>query len=269
MARYAVPRMVAIRLIFNRMYLVFVFALGTIPTRCATVGDLMPVVTIGAIPGVGTERLRIMVVTRAAFAISAVPVAGGTGFVVSVCRCIVGTTPAVRTRLILVITLSEAVGISVAFALAAPPFVRTTVRLRINSRRRLIPETINAEPVMLRTWVTLCRRMMRFFTGGTHPIMHTAFGRIQNPFATLIRTVYVAVRAGIGRRVSHFTTFAIPKMLARLPDVNRRFAGRAVPAMRIRCGTNVICRVVFVFRRTIPVVRAVFVRRENMCSRFA
>ena len=65
--------------------------------------------------------------------------------------------------------------------------------------------------------------------------------------------------------MSHFTTFAIPKMLARLPDVvsrTTRFV-RAIPAMRIRCGTNVICRVVFVFRRTIPKMGTVFVRRET------
>ena len=172
LARYAVPRMVAIHLIFNRMYLVFVCALGTIPTRCATVGDLMPVVAIGAIPGVGTERLRIMVVTRAAFAIGAVPVADRTGFVVSVSRCIVGTPPAMFTGFIFGVTLTAA-----AVAITAPPMMRATVRLRINSLRWIRPETINAEPVMLRTWVTLHRRMVCFFTLGACPVMHTAFGR--------------------------------------------------------------------------------------------
>ena len=177
MARYAVPRMVAIRLIFNRMYLVFVFALGTIPTRCATVGDLVPVLTIGAIPGVRTKGLRIGSVTRTAVAIGAVPVTGGTGFVISMSRCIGVAPPAMSASLILVITSSEAVGISVAFALLAPPMMRATIRLHINSLRWIRPETINAEPVMLRTWVTLHRRMVCFFTLGACPIMHTAFGR--------------------------------------------------------------------------------------------
>lgn len=165
--------MVAIRFIRNRMYLVFVFALGTIPTRCATVGDLMAVLTIGAIPGVGTERLRAGSVTRAAFAIGAVPVADRTGFVVSVSRCIVGTPPAMFTGFIFGVTLTAA-----AVAITAPPMMRATVRLRINSLRWIRPGTINAEPVMLRTWVTLHRRMVCFFTLGTRPIMHTAFGRV-------------------------------------------------------------------------------------------
>ena len=39
--------------------------------------------------------------------------------------------------------------------------------------------------------------------------------------------------------------------------------------MRIRRGTHNICRVVFAFRRTIPVVRAVFVRREDPFARLA
>ena len=44
---------------------------------------------------------------------------------------------------------------------------------------------------------------------------------------------------------------------------------RAIPAIRIRRGTHNIFRVVFVFRRTIPVVRAVFVRREDFLARLA
>ena len=67
------------------------------------------------------------------------------------------------------------------------------------------------------------------------------------------------------------TNGAVPGMRTRLSDVvslSTCFV-RAIPAMRIRCGTNVICRVVFAFRRTIPVVRAVFVRREDPFARLA
>lgn len=173
LARYAVPRMVAIHLIFNRMYLVFVFALGTIPTRCATVGDLMAVLTIGAIPGVDTKGLRAGSVTRTAVAIGTEPIPGRAGCVVSMPRFIGIAPPTMFAGFIFGVTLTAA-----AVAITAPPMMRATVRLRINSLRWIRPETINAEPVMLRTWVTLHRRMVCFFTLGACPIMHTAFGRV-------------------------------------------------------------------------------------------
>lgn len=168
--RRAIPRMVAIRLIRNRMYLVFVFALGTIPTRCATVGDLMTVLTIGAIPGVRTEGLRAGSVTRTGVAIGAVPVTGGTGFVISMSRCIIGAPPAMSAELAFVITLTIA-----AVAIFAPPVMRTTVRLRINSRRRIILETVGTEPVTVRAGIR--HRVMCFFASETRPIMFAAFGR--------------------------------------------------------------------------------------------
>ena len=59
LTRRAVPRMIAIRLACNLTYLVFIVALGAVPPRCTTIGDLMPVFTIGAIPRVFTEGLRI------------------------------------------------------------------------------------------------------------------------------------------------------------------------------------------------------------------
>ena len=41
---------------------------------------------------------------------------------------------------------------------------------------------------------------------------------------------------------------------------------RTIPTVRIRRGTNDIFRVVFLFRRTIPIVFAVFVRREDLSA---
>ena len=73
--------MIAERFGRNGMNLVSVSAPRTIPARCATVGDLMPVSAIGAIPGVRTKRLSAGSVTRAAVAVGTVPVPGGTGFV--------------------------------------------------------------------------------------------------------------------------------------------------------------------------------------------
>ena len=170
LTRLAVPRMVAICFIRNRMYLVFVFALGTIPARLTTIGDLMPVLTIGTIPGMGTERLRIMVVTRAAFAIGAVPVAGETGFVVSVSRCIVGAPPAVRAGFVRVVTSSKVILVPVAFAVFAPKVMRTAIRFSVS------PHALVAEPAPLLTRIR--RRMVRFFALGACPVMRAAVGRV-------------------------------------------------------------------------------------------
>ena len=195
--RRAIPRMVAIRFIRNRMYLVFVFALGTIPTRCATVGELMSVLTIGAIPGVRTEELRTGSITRTAVAIGAIPIAEITSFVVSMSCFIVATSPTVFAGFVLGITASgRSISVAVTFAIRAPPVMRTAVRLRINSRRRIILETVNAEPVTVRTRVR--RRMVRFFASGTRPVMLTAFGVAQNLFATLVGAILISVRTRIG-----------------------------------------------------------------------
>ena len=266
MARYAVPRMVAIPCVFNRMYLVFVFALGTIPTRCATVGDLMPVLTIRAIPRVFTEGLRIGSITRTAVAIGAVPIAGTARFGEGMSRCIIGAPPVVFAGFVFGITLT-----GVIVALIAPPMMRTTVGLGINSRRRIILETVNAEPVMLRTWVTLHRRMVRSFASGTRPIMFATFGCIEYLFTTFVRTIYPTVHADLARRVSRLAAFAIPKMLARLPDVvslSTCFI-RAIPAIRIGNFTDPILFMMIVAGCAIPVMDAIFVWCENMCSRFA
>ena len=161
LARWAVPRMVAIFFIFNRMDLTFVVALGTVPPRCTTVGDLMSVLTIGTIPGVGTEGLRIGSVTRTAFAIGTVPVAFGTGFGYGMVRFFLGAIPGVLTGF----------GSRAALlALIAPPAMRTVFRSLI-SLHALI-----AEPTPFRTGIRY--RMMCFFALGACPIMHTAFGRV-------------------------------------------------------------------------------------------
>ena len=259
--RRAIPRMVAIRFIRNRMYLVFVFALGTIPTRCATVGELMSVLTIGAIPGVRTEELRTGSITRTAVAIGAEPIPGRAGCVVSMPRFIGIAPPAMSAELAFVITLTIA-----AVAIFAPPVMRTTVRLRINSRRRIILETINAEPVMLRTWITLRRRMVRFFASETRPVMFATFGCIEYLFTTFVRTIYPTVRTGLGQRVSRLAAFAIPKMLARLPDVvsrTTRFV-RAIPAVRVCRGTDGVHRMMFAAGVAVPVMSAVFLRHKAL-----
>ena len=62
---------------------------------------------------------------------------------------------------------------------------------------------------------------------------------------------------------------AVPGMRTRLSDVGDILACRAIPAVRIRNGAHHIFRVVLVFRRTIPVVRTVFVRREDLIARLA
>ena len=60
-----------------------------------------------------------------------------------------------------------------------------------------------------------------------------------------------------------FTSVAVPEVLATLADIRRRLAGRAIPAMRIRRGTDIIRRMVFYLRRAVPIVGAVFARCET------
>ena len=160
--------MIAERFGRNGMNLVSVSAPRTIPARCATVGDLMPVSAIGAIPGVRTKRLSAGSVTRAAVAVGTVPVPGGTGFVVSMSRFIAAAAPAVFAGFVFGVTPAVA-----AVAIFAPPIMRTAFGFGINSRRRIRLKTVDAKPITVRACV--CRRMVRFFAGGARPIVYTAF----------------------------------------------------------------------------------------------
>ena len=191
-----IPRMGTIGFILNRMYFILIiFALRAIPIRCTTVvgiRNVMPAFMLVAIPGVGAEGLCIGSVTRTAVAIGAVPIAGGTGFVVGMSRCIIGAPPVVFAGFVFGITLT-----GVIVALIAPPIMRATVGFGINSRRRIRCETVDAEPITVRTR-RIIRRMVRFFANGTRPEMRTAFRHAQNLFATLVRTVHVTVWTGVG-----------------------------------------------------------------------
>jgi hypothetical protein len=113
--------------------------------------------------------------------------------------------------------------------------------------------TGRAEPVITRTGFIHC---VMGFANRARPIMLTVLCFCQNRIA--FRTIKTSVRANVIQRMPLFAVGAIPEMFARLADINRRLAGRAVPAVRIRSGTDHVRRMVKFTGRTIPVMRTVF-----------
>ena len=194
------------------------------------------------------------------------------GGIVSTLTCIVlAIPPSVRTRfdegvtsvalrtIPAVLAVRFVGGHVMRYMINAPPMMRTTCRFGIN------PPAIGAIPALILRAVRTDG--MVDVTGVAPPIVVAIFVPFQNFPATV--AIPPTARTDCIRRMPLRANGAVPGMRTRLSDINRRLAGRAVPAMRIRCGTNVICRVVFVFRRTIPVVRAVFVWREDFIARLA
>ena len=172
----AIPGVVAIRHIRNRMDLVLVCALGTIPMRFATaVGDLVPVFAIGAIPGMRAEfffrRIIIRFPTAVFFAVPVTPRARFVKSMPSVARFAVPAVSAVRIGF----------GRMMRRIVRAPPVMRTTRVLSVNSRRRILSETSVTEPIIARARIP--RRMMRFCAPRTRPIMVAAVILQQDIFA--------------------------------------------------------------------------------------
>lgn len=232
-------------------YLVnFGFAIGTIPVCCASVGYFVSVSMFGAIPCVRTNGRIFAVVARGT--VGAVPIPDGTCLMIGMPRSVGIATPAVHTVFVFGVTLSFA-----AVAILAPPVMRTAFRLPITVF------TVGTEPAVIRTNIRC--RVVRPDANGTRPVMWAIFGRSQHLFAPGIGTITITVRTGCLRyRMSRLTAFAVPGMRARLPDVVSRPTGfvRAIPAVRVCRGTDNILRVVFAFRRAIPVVSARFVQSE-------
>lgn len=106
-------------------------------------------------------------------------------------------------------------------------------------------------------------------TGVAPPIVVAIFILLQNFSATVaipptVLTFFIqcmTLRAG----------GTIPGVLTRLSDVVSRATCflRAIPAVRRRCGTDKVLRMVFPAGVAVPVVRAVFVRRVDLRARFA
>ena len=106
-------------------------------------------------------------------------------------------------------------------------------------------------------------------TGCTPPVMIAIFFLFQNFLA--IVAIPPTARTNCIRCMPRDTGGAVPKMRAGFSDLIRCPTGfiRAIPTIRIRRGTDNIFRVVFVFRRTVPEMRAVFAQHEDLSARFA
>ncbi len=99
------------------------------------------------------------------------------------------------------------------------------------------------------------------FANGTDPAMRTVFRIAQHFFAG--RTVAVTFRAGKIKRMPRLTAGAVPEVRAGFADVDRRFAGRAIPAVGIGSFADPILFVMIVAGRTVPVMGAIFVRCKD------
>ena len=130
--------------------------------------------------------------------------------------------------------------------------------------RRICLLTGRAEPVIVRA--NVIHRVVRF-ADRTCPVMPAMLRFFQNTVAG--RTIKTSVRANVIQRMTLCTGGTIPEIVAGFPDINRRLAGQAVPAMRIRCGTDIIRRMVFFLRCAPPVVRTIFSDRQSLIFRFA
>ena len=167
-ALFTVPRVFANHFIRNCVYLVSFVALGTIPIRCATVGRLMSVSTIGTAPGMIAMRLRSAVVARtvAVVAIGAVPITGSTQFGIRMPGLIAAATPTVFAGLSFGVTPPVA-----AVAIDTPPIMGAIFGFLISLH------ALGAEPTIVQAYFQ--RPMMCFFlfANGACPVMRTAFGR--------------------------------------------------------------------------------------------
>ena len=136
-----------------------------------------------AVPAVRAKRRFLGVVTRAVtvIAFGAIPISARTTFVVSVPRLIFGTTPAMLTGSIRTVTGTVAV-----VAVVAPPIVRATVRLGVNSRRRIRSETVDTEPITVRATVG---QRMAYLTSGTIPVMFAGFPDVVCRTTGCVRTI--------------------------------------------------------------------------------
>ena len=145
-----------------------------------------------------------------------------------------------------------------SFACFAVPTVITM------SIRRICLLAGRAEPVIIRA--NVIHRVVRF-ADRTCPVMLAMLRFFQNTVAG--RTIKTSVRANVIQRMTLCTGGTIPEIVAGFPDINHRLAGRAIPAMRIRCGTDIIRRMVFFLRCAPPVVRTIFSDRQSLIFRFA
>ena len=212
------------------------------------------------VPAVLTGGRFRAIVTPAAVTMRTIPVALRAGFGERMSRLIAGTTPAMLTGGIRIVTGTVAV-----VAVGTPPVMRATVGFGVNSRRRIIPETVDTKPITVRA--ESLRRMMRFFANRARPEVFATFDIAQNVFAC--RTRAITVRANGIARMSRLTRNAIPGMIAGFSDVVSRFAGRAIPEVRRCFGADKIRLMMFAVRGAEPVMFAVFPRVETSVVRSA
>lgn len=152
-------------------YLVdFVFAIFAIPISIARIGQTVHKLMFRAVPAVIAGGRFPAIVTPAAVAMRTIPVALRTGFVERMSLLVAGTTPSMFTGGIRIVTGTVAV-----VTVFAPPVMRATVGFGVNSRRRIIPETVDTKPITVRA--ESLRRMMRFFANRARPEVFATFGR--------------------------------------------------------------------------------------------
>jgi hypothetical protein len=121
-----------------------------------------------------------------------------------------------------------------------------------------------AEPVIIRAGFV--HRVM-LIARRARPVMLTMLRFSQNRIA--FRAIKTSVRTLFIRRMPLRARGTIPGVCARFTDINRRLAGRTVPAVRIRSGTDHVRRMVKFTGRTIPVVRTIFPDRQPLIIIFA
>lgn len=269
----AIPIMITCDIIFG---IIGGGTVGTIPiTVGTTFGERMRRRVIRTIPGViamrlvGSSMVRLLVGTVPMMyatdrrriggrAFGAVPIAVIAGFFHPMMGYAAGTPPVVFT-----------VGFFRQRGIAADAEAAVMVAISVNVIRlfagRAVPIMIAMDGWHIRLLAGRAEPII-FRASGIHGVMRFADLACPVVFAVLcfcqnriaFRTIKTSVWANVIQRMPLFAVGAIPEMFARLADINRRLAGRAVPAVRIRSGTDHVRRMVKFTGRTIPVMRTVF-----------
>lgn len=293
---------VAVNGFFNDIYSV---AFGTMPTRLTVCTRVKNPVAIGTTPVVGRTSvtdgvLRLTIGTvpnvgtglsdfQNGFVFGTIPIIGiiadETGFMMFAAGCAIPVMVAlfvgrqdpltIRTnaiavdvglRAVMLCTITGANPIVPAvstqsISLLALFAIPQVIAMRIRRIRLL---TVRTEPIILRTNVVhgvVC------FAHGACPITVTMLRFLQNRVA--FRTIKASFLANVIQRMTLHTGGTIPEIFACFADVANGLAGRTIPAVRIRSGTNIIRRVVYFAGIAVPVVRTIVSDRQSSVFRSA
>lgn len=232
-----IPGVIAVRLFGCVMADLFI---GTIPVMFATDRRCILPLTVGTIPiavrAVGTRGVMSVAVRTPS---------------------IMGATCFTRQNRITVGTETTAV-IAISIKREHLPAGRAIPEMIAMRIRRIRLTTGCAEPTVVRTGSA--DGMVRF-AGGACPIMVTMLVLLQNRTAfTAIKTFF---RADFIRRMTFSADTAVPGIITGLTDFFYRLAGRTVPAVRFRSGTNKVRRMMFAAGFAVPEVRADFGLAEH------